>query len=204
MGSPQDWRMGKPGGQSQLHSDMLPTSNWILILSLADTEQRTQYSVQNISANTFKTNCRMSSWHNNTQELQKWEKPLSACFICITAGATHADQLHLYCPAPKFPKLPGNLSWYRGEGKRETGQGTQFCINMCTIFKVFTLVGEMCMFKWEGVHHHHPARLKRERVSIAHPFVAPKELYWRAILPMQGKSIKAPCISTVLVSPNGV
>lgn len=49
-------------------------------------------------------------------------------------------------PLPqKFPKLPGNLSWYRGEGKRETGQGTQFCIDMCTIFKGFTLVGEETM-----------------------------------------------------------
>lgn len=145
MGSPQDWWMGKPGAQSQLHSDMLPTGNWILILSLAGVEQRTQYSVQNISANTFKTNCRMSPWRNNIQELQKWEKPLSACFICITAGATHAGQLHLYSPALKFPKLPSNLSWNRGEGKRETGQGIWFCIDMCTIFKVFIPVGEKTM-----------------------------------------------------------
>lgn len=38
------------------------------------------------------------------------------------------------------------------------------------------------MFKWEGVHHH-PARLKREKVFIAHQFTAAKELHWRAILP---------------------
>lgn len=59
------------------------------------------------------------------------------------------------------------------------------------------------MFKWEGVHHH-PARLKREGVFIAYPFTAAKQLHWRAILSVQGKSIKTPHIPTVLVSPKGV
>lgn len=119
MGSPCDWWLEKPGGQSQLYlggqSQLYPgtpqTGNWILILSLAKEEQKKQYTLRDVSANTFKTNYHVSPLHNNIQELQKWEKPLSEHIICITAGATHAGQLYLDSTALKFPKLAGNLSW---------------------------------------------------------------------------------------------
>lgn len=191
MGSPQDWWMGKPGGQFQLHSDMLPTGNWIWYCLLMARNKG-----HSILWGTYQqTHLRQIVACPCCKTISKNDKSEKSLFQHVSFALQLVQHMQASCTSIPQPQSFQSLLviWVssRGQGKRETRQGIWFFLDIHTIFKVLILVEEKATtFKWEGIHRH-PAWLKRERAFLAHLFAAAKTAALESNTPQAEKKQKS-------------